>query len=216
MKKAFTLLAVVMVLFSSVSGQKKLLRVNENKYRIELPDFWAHGNKVWKVLSDKLPLVCGELKDKELCGDDCNPKYIVELVYSEPVIYDYSSYLIPQSGPTNTRAMVKPLATGAYITYPELNTRPLYSPVYQRESYKITTEYGFQCFLLLKNDSGRILTKMVLVDTNEVWERIHQPVYLDKINSNPDAYIEKHKEWLIPEKYELLGIIDKKILALQQ
>ena len=35
-----------------------LSATDSGKYRINLPDYWKHGNKIWRILTDKLPLVC--------------------------------------------------------------------------------------------------------------------------------------------------------------
>ncbi|HEY6064248.1 MAG TPA: hypothetical protein VIV35_11600, partial [Chitinophagaceae bacterium] len=49
------------------TGQR-LPTVDSNKYRIDLPEYWKPGNRVWKILTDKLPLICDEIKNRELCG----------------------------------------------------------------------------------------------------------------------------------------------------
>jgi hypothetical protein len=90
-------------------------------------------------LNDKLPLVCEELKDKQLCGDDCNPKYIVAFEMTRPVIND--SYFAKVKTPG------------------------------ERESWKSLPgrNYNFQASLLLQDNNGIVLTRFIIVDTNEVW-----------------------------------------------
>jgi hypothetical protein len=35
--------------------------------------------------------VCDELKGKEICGDDCKPKYTLEFYLSEPIVIDFKA-----------------------------------------------------------------------------------------------------------------------------
>jgi hypothetical protein len=37
------------------------------------------------------------------------------------------------------------------------------------EIWEIQTLYGFECSLLLRNEKGVLITRFILVDTNEVW-----------------------------------------------
>ena len=77
-----------------LSTGQSLSDIDTNKYRIDLPSYWKTGSKALRILSDKLPLVSPELKDKDLCGDDCNPKYRIELYLSDPEIVDFNSFHI--------------------------------------------------------------------------------------------------------------------------
>ena len=196
--------------------------VESNKYRIDLPEYWKPGNRAWKILIDKLPLVCEEIKDKELCGDDCNPEYSIEFEMSDPVIFEYlpnhisSSYTNNQFGrPSNT--------------------------------WEIQTLYGFECSLLLRNDKGVLVTRFILVDTNEVWKVSNRvtlasysppPVpasYLRRIRPNrngiidsdpsnqpiipqvgqegetPYSYINRNLEKLAPTHRDMFAVVDIKI-----
>ncbi len=196
---AFTLLA---------AAQKNTPPVNNDKYRINLPSYWGKGNKVWKVLTDKLPLICGELVAKELCGDKCNPKYSVDFYITEPTVLDYTSKKVIAVASTDTRYLLQkpipPQGASDYVNSPNNNND---------NSWQVITNYTFQCFLLLKNEKGDILTRMILVDTNEVWEKIN-PV-LSTVSGPPlSSYIETNKEKFRPVSYDLLAIADKKILAL--
>jgi hypothetical protein len=141
-----------------VFGQN-LSIVDSNKYRIELPEYWKPGNRVWKILTDKFPLVCNEIKDKEICGDDCNPLYRIEFEMSEPVIFEYLPNHISSSFTNNQ--FRKP-----------------------SEVWEIQTLYGFECSLLLRNEKGEIITRYILVDTNEVW-KISNRVTLASYSSPP-------------------------------
>lgn len=126
------------------SQGQRLSSVDTGKFRINLPNYWKSGNKIWEILSDKLPLVCGVLKDKELCGDDCNPRYSIEFEMTPPVIFSYSSNHV-SSDYTNTHSR-KP-----------------------SEVWDFKAHYSFECYLLLLDDKNNLLTKFVLVDNSEEW-----------------------------------------------
>jgi len=136
---------VLSVCFLADATGQRMLKVDSNKYRIDLPEYWKPGNRVWKILTDKLPLVCNEIKDKELCGDDCNPEYTLEFEMSDPVIFEYFPNHISSSYTNNQFS--KP-----------------------SETWEIQTLYGFECSLLLRNEKGVLITRFILVDTNEVWK----------------------------------------------
>jgi hypothetical protein len=198
---------------SIVSSAQKLSDVDTGKYSIHLPDYWKRGNKIWQILNDKLPLVCEELKDKELCGDNCNPKYSIEFEMSEPVVFDY---------------------------YPS----HVFSDK-ETETWDIITWYGFTASLLLLNEKNELLTKFILVDTNEVWKvsnrvklasyRPSPPMKIYKLDpkytamnylvdnqyipkgsvgisgETPYSYINNNKGSLYPTQRGMLSIIDEKI-----
>lgn len=224
MKSILCCLILVFTCLATLHSQRSI-PLDTGKYRINLPDFWKPGNKVWKILTDKLPLVCDEIKDKQICGDDCRPAYSFELVISEPVVYDIYSSMVSSNYTSNQ--FVKPT-----------------------ETWNIQTLYGFQSFLLLINDKGTIITKFVLVDTNEVW-RVTNRVTLPAYSSPPPpatqarrrvpvrysrdniipvmepqvptsgqegetsySYINRNRDRLIPATRDLFAIVDKKIRAL--
>lgn len=205
---------------TETTGQR-LPNVDSNKYRIDLPEYWRPGNRVWKILTDKLPLVCEEIKDKELCGDHCNPLYTFQLEMSDPVIFDYFPNHI-SSVYTNNQ-YVKPF-----------------------ETWDIQTRYGFECSLLLRNEKGVLITRFILVDTNEVWsvsKRVtlasYSPPPMPFINyrrnrtnrngplepeptqalfpqfsqegETPYAYINRNRDKLSPTYMDLITIVDRKI-----
>lgn len=216
---SFTFLAAW---YSGADGQH-LPAPDSGKYRVNLPDYWRPGNKIWQILNDKLPLVCEELKGKELCGDNCSPRYSIEFEMSEPVIYNYSPNHI-SSDYTNTQYK-KP-----------------------SEVWDFATWYGFECSLLLLDEKDKLLTRFILVDTNEVWSvtnRItlasyspapRQMLYLRKYNravaadinntayqpiiesvglegQTPFDYINNNKDKLSPGRKDMLAIVDNKIRA---
>ncbi len=192
--------------------------IQENKYRINLPEYWKPGNKVWQILSDKLPLVCEELRDKELCGDECRPKYTIEFQMSEPLIHNYKANAIASS-------------------------------LYAR-SYNFVTAYSFESSLLLFDDTDKLITRVILVDLDEVWTvtnraelRAYTPTLplrnvlltvsprmaMAGINyqnqsiremtggsqeQTPYSYINDNMEKLAPARKDMLTVIDQKIRKL--
>lgn len=221
MKNLFFCFFLSVCCLTETTGQR-LLPVDTNKYRINLPEYWKPGNRVWKILTDKLPFVCNEIKDKELCGDHCNPLYTVEFEMSDPVIFEYFPNHI-SSIYTNNQ-FVKP-----------------------SETWEIQTLYGFECSLLLRNEKGILITRFILVDTNEVW-RISNRVTLasyapppipatvarrtrNNRNGNVDAepnipvnipqmsqegetpysYINRNREKLTPAYRDMIAVVDRKI-----
>lgn len=206
------LLLFVLVSTATAFGQKiqkKSATIKENKYRINLPDYWGKGNKVWKILIDKLPQICEELADKEVCGDDCNPKYSVDFYMTSPVIIDY--FIQKKHPPLNTNTRIADPARR-----PLQNTEYANSQVYNN-LWQVTSYYNFECYLLLRDENGKIITKMVLVDTNEVFQK-KQDVGLSSYNEFKErvssGYIDNHKEKFLPTDIELIAIADKKMLAL--
>jgi hypothetical protein len=220
MKNLFFIFYLLVCFLEQTNGQR-VLPIDTNKYRIDLPEYWKPGNRVWKILTDKLPLVCNEIKDKELCGDHCNPLYTVEFEMSEPVIYEYLSNHI-SSIYTNNQ----------YV-------RP-------SEIWEIQTLYGFESSLLLRNEKGVLITRFILVDTNEVWRvsnrvtlatyapppvpsatvrrRAPRNGYVDgepivqvinpqtsQEGETPFSYINRNREKLVPRYRDMIDIVDRKI-----
>ena len=204
----------------SLFGQTRTLPISENKYRINLPDYWRNGHKVWKTLADKLPLTCEELKDKELCGDDCNPKYTVELYITEPANFAYDFRYIQPPAYTGTRHLGR--ISTRERTSDRIDPGAYYNPeraYYSRNSnnWEITTTYDFQGFLILLDENDKVLVKLVLVDTNEVWkltQAVNMTGRMDFTTLTPQAYVNEHKEKFQPTLYHLLEIIEEKILSL--
>lgn len=221
MKNLLSCFFLFVCCLSETTGQR-LLSVDTNKYRIDLPEYWKPGNRVWKILTDKLPLVCNEIRDKELCGDHCNPLYTLEFEMSDPVIFEYFSNHI-SSIYTNNQ-FVKP-----------------------SETWEIQTQYGFECSLLLRNAKGVLITRFILVDTNEVWTIANrvilasyspppnlanytrrtrsnrnsvldaEPTYLPMIpqvgqeGETPYSYINRNREKLTPTYMDMITVVDRKI-----
>jgi hypothetical protein len=216
MKCAGFLLSLSFLLTATAFTQK-ITAINEDKYRINLPDYWKPGNKVWQILTDKLPQVCEELKDKDLCGDNCNPKYTIEFEMSEPYIYDYRANTISSGTPTS--------------------------------SYNFVTTYSFECSLLLFDEKDKLITKIILVGSDENWTVTHRAelrsfvpavapsrlrlgpyptsqTMASAINQQaqsymstagatqgetPYSYIKDHVENLFPAQKDMLMVVDNKI-----
>src|SRR5215212_321346 len=86
------ILLIYLLGLSFISEAQTLASIDTGKYKIVLPDYWKRGNKIWQILNDKLPLVCPELKDKDLCGDNCNPAYYIGMEVSNVRVYN--SFLV--------------------------------------------------------------------------------------------------------------------------
>ncbi len=206
------------------ASSQNLASIDTNKYRINLPDFWKPGNKIWEILSDKLPIVCEEIRDKELCGDDCNPRYTIEFEMSMPVVIDYQANHILSSYANNQ------------------TSRPT-------ETWDIQTIYAFESSLLLTNEKGEYIKRFIIVDVNESW-RISSRITLNSYapppplvlynrrpapsrfgivdplsnfsnqqlipitgqeGETPFAYIAKNKKKLAPTFRDMFIVIDQKI-----
>lgn len=215
MKKIYPLLALSFIITVPLQAQR-LSDIDTGKYSIELPGYWKPGNKVWSILTDKLPTVCEELVDKELCGDHCNPKYKIKFAVSEPEIVD---------------------------TYPNH-----ISTSNNTETWGFVTSYRFFAALLLYNEKDKLLSKLILVDTDETWRvtrKAELPSYRSSmlpranngvvstlvtnsraaaeeqirqyalrpgiVGQTPHDYINKNADKLRPTDWDLLLIVDKKI-----
>lgn len=212
MKKNILCLSVLF--FAVMTAAAQPLKINANKYRLNLPAYWKPGNKVWQILTDKLPEVCEELKDKELCGDNCNPKYTVEFYMSAPYIYDY----YPN-----------------HISSDNNSSRPT-------EVWDFVTYYSFECYLLLFDNNNKLLTKVVITDTDDVCQVKNRATLLafappppyrfglrligansqssnapgSQIGQTPYSYINNNKEKLSPAEKDMLAVVDNKLRSLNQ
>ncbi len=217
-----TILTLTAVLFSAslTYGQRTLNETDDNKYSINLPSYWKKNSKAVRILGDKLPEICEELKDKELCGDDCNPGYTIEFYLTVP---EALGQYISKSASDADRG-INPVTGKVYITSAQLISPANAIPARVQPAnyngingWEITTDYSFQCFLLLRDKEEKIISRLVLVDTNEVWSTKHTVTRENGAFSeqNPLIYIDKNKEKMMPTFYQLLAIADNKILNLK-
>jgi len=222
MKKLAGYLVFLLLIQGELFAQQKLA-IDSTKYRIHLPDYWGSGNKIWRILTDKLPTVCEELKDKELCGDDCIPWLHIEFVISDFSVIDYLPSLVS-------------------ATYSYERSKP-------SENWDIHTMYSFGCSLLLMDNNDKIITRFIIVDTAETWRVINrvrlasyaptaspatyrrytatrvgvvtdpttfvnttqQFVPSAQEGETPYAYINNNKEKLAPVMRDLFRVVDQKI-----
>lgn len=217
MKQAFLLLILANLISLFSISQRNLGHIDNEKYRINLPDYWGKGNKVWHNLIEKLPLLCEELKGKDLCGDKCNPAYTIDFYITEAIIFDYTAVKKFPALSTNTQLNARQELARMQnpLDYQRYNANSISTA--GQNNWNITTNYGFQCFLLLRNNSGKLLTKIVLVDTNQVWSKQH----LINLSSNgnfsaltPQTYIENSESKLRPLPKELMEIAEQKLLSM--
>lgn len=220
MRSVVIFLAVSLFSFLQTEAQH-LASVDSNKYRINLPDYWKPGQRIWRILSDKLPTVCDDIRDKELCGDDCNPWLRIEFEMSAPLILNYLPNHISSSYTNNQFS------------------RP-------SDLWDIQTTYAFEASFLLMDNNGRIITRFILVDSNEVWKHSNRITlasyaptpppasYLRRTSPNrfgiiadpgyqqlipitgqegitPFSYINQNREKLAPSLKDMLAVIDTKI-----
>jgi hypothetical protein len=207
----------------TISAQKSL-PVDSNRYSIELPAYWKTGNKVWRILNDKLPLICPEVKNKDLCGEQCNPALKFTLHTSPVSVIDYNYHPSSVVSTSNT----------------------------QGDNYEFVTHYKFKSWLELRNAKGELLVQLILVDENEDWTCSHMAIMPSSIQqassmpklvrqrsgnttvlvfddralnsgtiatpvsdqTNPDSYIQKHRKDLMPTERAIFDIIDGKFRAL--
>lgn len=217
MKKLYLLIPAIILFSIVVFPQGKPSKTDDTKYRINLPDYWGKGHKVWATLIEKLPAICEELKGKDICGDNCDPAWSVDFYITEAVIFDYTVVKKFPVMSTNTQlnAMQEQTRMKNAIDFQRFNMQSISNT--NDNVWKITTNYGFQCFLLLRDDTGKIITKLVLTDTNEVWSKEH--VVNMSSNGNfssisPQSYIENSGNKLAPLPKELMEIAEQKILKL--
>jgi len=215
MKKLYLLILATVLLSGAVIAQRKASKPDDTKYRINLPDYWGKHHKVRTTLIDKLPEICEELKEKDVCGDNCNPAWSVDFYITDAVIFDYSvmeKFTPVLSTNTQLNVMLEQRRMQNPIDFLRYNNQ--YISNTNKRTWKITTNYGFQCFLLLRDDTGKIITKLVLTDTNEVWSKEHNIIMNNVTTTTPQSYIENSYKKLAPFPKDLMEIAEQKILKL--
>lgn len=61
---------------------------DSNKYKIELPSFWNRSGSTYRHFDTALQHHFAPLAGKRICTKRCNARYLVTLVYTEPVFED--------------------------------------------------------------------------------------------------------------------------------
>lgn len=130
-----------------------------------------------------------------------------------PYVTDYSTQKTPAPVPTDTRNLIRP---ANYYQSPEY-AKYLAS----NNTWNVTSYFNFQCYLLLMDDTNKILTKLILVDTDETFAIVNRvdmnrTAYNSFAEQNISSYIDNNKERLIPPAKTLYEIAEKKILALKE
>lgn len=220
MKNNLFLLLMISFVSLTARAQQTSEKIDTNKYRINLSKYWSNGHKVWKILSDRLPEICPELSDKDLCGDDCKTRYSVELYITEPVIEDYRFTNFGTSVTSGTRPgsfdpVVDP--TGKMVSLPMATLINLTQTGNKDVKMTLSSYYSFESYLLLVENNEKIITKMVLVDSTELWtkRKNFDNRYSNRLGSSKEQIIEKSKDELAPNEKDLLTIIENKILSLK-
>ncbi len=208
MKRMTCLLAFVLF-FAAFAAAQNLAAIDTGKYRINLPDYWRPGNKIWQVLTDKLPIVCEELVDKELCGDRCNPRYSIEFEMSEPDIIDYYANRSSIGKTTDTWEIVTLYRFSSSLLLfnekDELLTRLIL--VGKDETWRVTERVELRSYVPSKPQ--RIYVAPVGGQSNA--DLGNQQFSTPIPGQSPYSYIDKNKEKLSPTRRDMLGIIDEKI-----
>lgn len=220
MRNNLFLLLVISCISLTATAQQASEKIDTNKYRINLPDYWGKGHKVWNILIDRLPEICPELSNKDLCGDDCKTRYSVELYLTNPVIEDYKYTNYGTSVPSNTRpGSFNPVfdPTGKMVSLPMATMINLTQSGNKDVKMTLSSYYSFECYLLLVENNEKIITKMVLVDPTELWSKRKNfnNAYNNRPGIAPEQIIEKNKDEVTPTEKDLFNIVENKILALR-
>jgi hypothetical protein len=211
MKRILLFLSILCFVNATTDAQT-LAAVDTGKYRINLPDYWKPGNKVWRVLTDKLPLVCEELADKELCGDRCNPRYSIEFEMSEPEIVDYYSHRISSDRRTDTWEIVTLYRFSSSLYLFDENDKPLTRLILvgKDEIWRVSQKISLASFkpsspmqIYVAPVGGQPMSSDQL--------RMQQIAGAAVPGQSPHHYINNNKDKLSPTRQNMLGIIDEKI-----
>jgi hypothetical protein len=202
MRKLFFFMALFYCF--TTGAQPKGSVVDTSKFSIHLPDYWKPGNKVWRILNDKLPTVSEELKNKDLCGDNCKPKYSIEFEMSEPIIVDYF---------TNQISTGNNIGTWEFVTIYAFSCSLLMFD----EQDKLVTRF----IIVDKNETWSKLSKATLRSytpgtPQRIYAQNNRPVAESRMavqGESPYSYIRSNREKLSPTQRDMLNVIDSKIRA---
>jgi hypothetical protein len=196
------LLFLLLFLNPFVSTGQRLSGIDTNKYRIDLPDYWKAGSRVWRILSDKLPLVCPELKDKDLCGDDCNPKYSIELYLSDPEIVDFSSSHLSSDKNLQTWQHTTYFAFECNLVLFDENHKPItrFIIVDLDEVWPLTNKTSSP------NYSSLTPPMKLVVSANPRANILEPP----RQTPTPRSVFQEPRRFYLPQEKDLLSIVDNK------
>ena len=212
MKNNSTLTFFLLFFSICISAQPKAI-VDTNKYRINLPDYWKPGNKVWKILDEKLPLVSAELKDKQLCGDNCKPKYTIEFEMSEPVVTDYLTNSISSTATTQTWEFVTLYYfSSSLLLFDEIDkllTR--FILVDENETWRVVNKSTLATFTPRSQQKIYALSGPLLTLSNAINRGSNAREQAGQPGTSPYQYINNNKDKLHPTRAHMLAVIDEKI-----
>ena len=212
--RIFTLL-LLFVSFQFQSNAQKTRSIDTTKYRINLPEYWKPGNKVWRILNNNLPKVCLELANKDLCGDNCQAGYTVDFEVTEPIILDYYSNKISGNRheiitlytfQSNLFVRNKDGVITSHIILADTNeVFRLKNTAYINDVISPPTPPKFR---LTKNQAGQ--PEMIMLDQRD-------PSLGSRLTGgeSPYNYINKNKDKLGPTLTDLYRVIDQKIRSLE-
>lgn len=198
------ILSLSLLLFISISSSgQRLSDIDTNKYSIHLPSYWKPGNKIWEILTDKFPIVCEELKDKELCGDHCNPKYTIEFDMSEPVIYNYYSSHISSGPATESWQFYTVYSFSASLLLFNEKDKLLTQFILVDSTEKWTVAHRAELASYLPSK-----TPIMYVQNGQVYQSARTS---GTSGQTPFSYINNNKEKLSPTQRDMLSVVDEKI-----
>lgn len=116
--------------------------VSPNKYRIDLPQNLNFSKGFTTRLIDILPILSSKLKNKDVCGDDCNSLYHVSIEISQFKNLGQDYQLASTS--------LSQFANSSY------------------ETYAVYSHFSFESSLII-DSAGVIVERIQVVDTSEQW-----------------------------------------------
>lgn len=215
--KRFSFLLSLFFLLNAGAFSQKASSPDENKYRINLPDFWKPGNKVWQILTNKLPVVCEELADKDICGDHCNPKYTIEFQMSEPYIYDYRANPISSGPTTRSYNFVTSYSFECSLLLFDEKDKLITKIILvdANETWTVTNRAELRSYVppppvrprFPNNPSSQGMVTIVAQQNPANW----MTSYNDSQGQTPYSYINDNMERLSPGRKDMLMVVDHKL-----
>ena len=190
---------------------QKTARINPDKYRINFPPFWKPRPKAMRTLIDRLPGVCEELKDKDICGDDCRPKYTLEFYMSEPVIADFRANPIASGYQTRSYNIVTSYAFECALVLFDENDRLIkrVNLVNLDQTWTVTHRAELQ------NGTSTFQNRQVTGISNPVQPGVAIVYNLPGMYApagrpaqTPYSYIREHEAELYPTRADMLNVVE--------